>query len=246
METAYAFTSCGAETDIVHINTVLKNKTVLLKYHILAIPGGFTYGDDIASGKILANELRFKLKDELSRFIADGKLIIGICNGFQVLVKMGLLPNMGRDGEIQATLSRNDSGHFSAKWVYLKNEKKCAWVNGLSALIYLPIAHAEGKFIPKDDNILKVLQDNDQIVFRYADEFGACAGGSYNPNGSVDDIAGICDPTGRILGMMPHPERHINYLQHPNWRRYPEERLATMGDGLTIFKSGVEFAVKNV
>jgi len=243
-ETAHAFAKAGAEVDLVHINRLIENRASLKNYHILAIPGGFTYGDDIASGKILANELKFNLKQQMADFVTRGNLIIGICNGFQVLVKMGLLPNIknSKNYGIESTLSLNDSGKFDARWVHLKKgSMKCMWTNGLPEIIYLPIAHAEGKFVPKEEEVLKKLKSNEQIVFRYTDEQGQRAGYPANPNGSVDDIAGICDPTGRIMGMMPHPERHITYLQHPNWRRLSKNGRS-MGIGLRIFKNGVEYA----
>ncbi|MFC1548495.1 phosphoribosylformylglycinamidine synthase I [Candidatus Omnitrophota bacterium] len=251
IETAFAFKKVGAEVDLVHINALASKKNALDKYHIMAIPGGFTYGDDVASGKILANELKFKLQKQISKFVNKGKLIIGICNGFQVLVKMGLLPRVKKvNFPIEATLSLNDSGKFQDRWVYLKNIKeerkkeKCIWTKDLPDVIYVPIAHAEGKFIPKNDKVLKELKNNDQIVFRYTDKHGKASGHPHNPNGSVDDIAGVCDPTGRILGMMPHPERHITYLQHPNWRRAPREDH--MGIGLKVFENGVKYARNNL
>lgn len=247
METAYAFRLAGAEADLVHVNVLKKDKKVLEKYQILAVPGGFTYGDDVASGKILANELNSTLKNQLSKFVSRGKLIIGICNGFQVLVKMGLLPRLksSKSAKIEATLSLNDSGKFIAKWIYLKKgitpkDELCVWTRGLPEVIYLPIAHAEGKFIPKDEVVLKSLRKNGQVVFRYTDASGTTSAHPHNPNGSVYDIAGICDPTGRILGMMPHPERHVSYLQHPNWRR-EDVKNKGMGIGLEIFKNGVNF-----
>ncbi|NQT32470.1 MAG: phosphoribosylformylglycinamidine synthase I, partial [Candidatus Omnitrophica bacterium] len=227
-ETAYAFQRAGSKVDLIHVNALKKNKRVLEEYHVIAIPGGFTYGDDVASGRILANELRSSLKRQIERFVSQGKLVVGICNGFQVLVKMGLLPNTGgaKSGNIEATLSLNDSGQFYDRWVYLKRDggsegkrQVCVWTRNIPEVINIPIAHAEGKFIPRNGKVLDALKKNGQIVFRYSDKKGALTGYPDNPNGSVDNIAGICDPSGRILGMMPHPERHITYLQHPNWRR---------------------------
>lgn len=249
METAYAFEQAGSSAERVHVNAVAADKKILRKYQILAIPGGFTYGDDIASGKILANELKSRLRDEITRFVGEGKLIIGICNGFQVLVKMGLLPNIsGRaDLNIDATLSLNDSGKFEDRWVYLQRPsgERCVWTKDLPAIIHVPVAHGEGKFIPRDGSVLSSLRDNGQIVFRYVDQYGGTAGYPDNPNGSTDAIAGVCDPTGRILGMMPHPERHISFLQNPLWRRLGMDAEG-MGVGLRMFESGVAFAEKTL
>ena len=167
-EMAFAFHAAGAETELVHINELTSHRRGLDDFHILALPGGFTYGDDLASGKILANELKFKLEEGLQKFIKDGKLMIGICNGFQILVKAGLLPNLSGDFQtIEATLTLNDSNKFEDRWVYLKKcqgprgkgQVKCVWTEGINKIIRLPIAHGEGKFIPKDGNILKTLKD---------------------------------------------------------------------------------------
>ncbi|MFC1621354.1 phosphoribosylformylglycinamidine synthase I [Candidatus Omnitrophota bacterium] len=238
IETAHAFTLCGASAELVHINELSRRDKYLKDYQILAVPGGFTYGDDIASGKILANEVKYSLGEELKDFIKDGKLIIGICNGFQVLVKAGILPGLNGN-DISASLSFNDSGKFEARWTYLATSHKpqatsCAWTRGLKKIIYLPVAHGEGNFILKDKKALK----KNQIIFQYVDEKGRKAGYPYNPNGSFENIAGICDPTGRVLGMMPHPERHILGTQHPRWTR---EGLKRFGDGLQIFKNGVTY-----
>lgn len=235
-ETAAAFKIAGGEPELVHINELARGEKFLKDYQILAIPGGFTYGDDIASGKILANEIKYKLNEDIKNFINSGKLIIGICNGFQALVKAGILPGIN-SGAMEATLSFNDSGSFIDKWVYLKSgsrfkvqgsKERCVWTKNIPETIYLPIAHGEGKFIPRDNNILNQLRKNGQIVFKYVD----------NPNGSIDDIAGICDITGRVLGMMPHPERHCLGTQHPRWTR---GGLKEFGDGLAIFKNGVDY-----
>ncbi len=247
-ETAFAFTKVGATAQLVHINNLVSRKNSLDEYSILAFPGGFSYGDDIAAGKVLANELRCKLTQELENFTAQGKLIIGICNGFQVLVKAGLLPgNKGLKQE--ATLTVNDSAKFEDRWVYLRSPVasrqspvRCVWVKNLPEIIYLPVAHGEGKFITKDKTVLNRLKKNNQIVFQYCSASGKAADYPQNPNGSIEDIAGICDESGRILGLMPHPERHISFLQHP-------QRLKNnnnSGGGLTIFKNGVEYAKKHL
>lgn len=248
-ETAFAFELCGGIVDLVHINELSRDEKSLKDYTILAIPGGFTYGDDIASGKILANEIKYKLGENLRNFINSGKLVIGICNGFQVLVKAGILPGLAAKG-IEATLSFNDSGKFEARWVYLKKyntpaliNNKCIWTNNIKEIIYLPVAHGEGKFIPKNNDILAYLRKNNQIVFQYVDERGRRSGYPDNPNGSIDDIAGICDTTGRVLGMMPHPERHVLGTQHPRWTR---EGLKKFGDGIEIFKNGINYVKKQL
>jgi len=250
-ETAEAFRMAGAEADLVHVNSLKRERGLLDKYHIMAIPGGFTYGDDIASGKVLANELKSTLKAQVTRFVKRGKPVIGICNGFQVLVKMGILPDLkGKlDYSIEATLSLNDSGKFEDRWVHLRKEKasSCIWTEGLPDIIYVPVAHAEGKFMPGDGRVLKKLNDNGQIVFRYSGGAGSAPSYPENPNGSVQDIAGICDTSGRILGLMPHPERHVTYLQHPNWRRIGAKgRSPEMGVGLRMFKNGVKSARNHI
>ncbi|MGE0268819.1 MAG: phosphoribosylformylglycinamidine synthase I [Candidatus Omnitrophota bacterium] len=244
-ETAFAFSHFGARTDLVHIEQLYK-KTVRLKdYHILAIPGGFTYGDDIESGRILANEIRFHLGKDLTEFIAAGKLVIGICNGFQVLVKAGLLPGLpARTGktvhpyEQTASLTNNDSGKFEDRWAYLKVHGQSVWTRGLNDMLYFPVAHAEGKFIVPVE-ILKELDDNKQVAFRYCSFEGNTPVYPENPNGSLSDIAGITDRTGRILGLMPHPERHFFYTQHPFWTRLPVN--GQYGQGARIFENGVQY-----
>ncbi|MFA4889498.1 MAG: phosphoribosylformylglycinamidine synthase I [Candidatus Omnitrophota bacterium] len=248
-ETVFAFSLAGADADLVHINTLISQEKSLEDYQILAIPGGFSYGDDIASGKIFANELKNKLADSLRVFAQDGKLMIGICNGFQVLVKSGLLP--GNDAlKQEATLTINDSGKFEDRWVYLKKSTvhspqstvNCVWANNLPEVIYLPVAHGEGKLVTKDKEALVRLKKNRQIVFRYCNKDGLPCDYPDNPNGSQEGIAGICDVTGRILGLMPHPERHIYRAQHPRWKG-ADSRNA--GDGLQIFKNGVKYIKKN-
>jgi phosphoribosylformylglycinamidine synthase len=236
-ETEFAFQKAGAATRLVHINRFVESEDKLENYQILAIPGGFSYGDDIAAGKILANELRTKLSDDIQGFIRQGKLIIGICNGFQILVKAGLLPG-GPGLKQEASLIINDSGKFEDRWVYLKGQGKCVWMKNLPQIIYLPVAHGEGKFITQDKKVLSGLKNNRQIVLQYCTEKGNLSGYPDNPNGSLEHIAGICDNTGRILGLMPHPERHISAQQNPRWT---EGRNKKSGDGLQIFKNGIEY-----
>ena len=239
-ETKFAFEQAGSEVTLLHINRVNENPSVLDEYQILALPGGFSYGDDIASGKVLANELLQGLADQLKKFVDDGKLVIGICNGFQVLVKTGLLPGpFDRDTKQTVTLTFNDSNKFEDRWVYLRADSDKSPFIKKGEVIYLPVAHGEGKFLAKDDATLDAVRDNGQIVFRYVDADGndGCAY-PMNPNGSVDGIAGICDTTGRVLGLMPHPERHILPTQHPRWTR---DGLAGEGDGMQMFRNAIQY-----
>jgi len=236
-ETAFAFERAGAVAERVHINRLVEDPRRLLAYHILAIPGGFSYGDDIASGKLLANEIRFRLDDVVRRFLDEGRLIIGICNGFQVLVKAGLLPGTP-PGRVTTTLTLNDSGRFETRWVRLRvDTDRCAFVAPGDTL-EMPVAHGEGKFVAPAP-IVRALEKNRQVVFRYVGPDGRPgAGYPWNPNGSVADIAGICDPTGRILGLMPHPERHVLPVQHPRWTR---GEARPEGDGARIFSNAVSY-----
>ena len=236
-ETDFAFRLAGAETELLHVNVLRDEPGRLADCHVLAIPGGFSYGDDLGAGKVLANELLATLRAPLERFLDDGKLMVGICNGFQVLVKTGLLPGLERWRQ-QATLTFNDSHKFEDRWTYLKApENACVLADGGERL-YLPVAHAEGKFVVEDQSVLEQMRANGQIVYRYTDGDGTAAGYPWNPNGSVDNIAGVCDPSGRILGMMPHPERHSLPVHDPRW---PRDGLKDEGEGLRIFRRAVEF-----
>ena len=239
-ETAFAFEQAGATAEFLHVNQLLKSPRLMDQYQLLAVPGGFSYGDDIAAGRIFANQIHHHLADAFRRFIDGGRPIIGICNGFQVLVKTDLLPGpiAGQFGQT-CTLAHNDVGRFIDRWIHLKNRSsKCIWTAGLDRL-ELPIAHGEGKFIPRDESIRKALWDNDQVAVVYTRPDGSPANGESpdNPNGSVDDIAGICDATGLVFGLMPHPERHIDPTQHPAWTR--RQPLPPEGDGLAIFRNAV-------
>ena len=242
-ETVIAFRKAGSLVDLVHINELIRKEKSLEDYQILCIPGGFTYGDDIAAGKIFSVLLKYKLKDELKKFIEEGKLVLGICNGFQVLVKTGLLPALnGLMKEQEATLAFNDCGYFQDRWVYLKHENKrnCVFTRGIKEIIYIPVNHAEGKFVA-ERRVIRKLEENDQIVFKYVDPEGNYAGFPWNPNGSMDNIAGVCNPDGNVFGLMPHPEKFIHKYMHPYWTRL---NLKEEGDGFKIFRNAVEFARK--
>jgi phosphoribosylformylglycinamidine synthase I len=236
-ETTFAFEQAGSAVDSAHINQLVRRDKLIADYQIVVIPGGFTYGDDVSAGKILANELKLKLGDDIRRFIERGGLILGICNGFQVLVKAGILPPV-EDGQ-QLTLAGNDSNRFECRWVYLKinQQSPCIFTKGIEAM-YLPIAHGEGKIMTE-----KATLDKLNVVVRYADAKGDIKTGyPHNPNGSVDNIAGICDATGRIFALMPHPERFISWSQHPRWTR---EAPRQHGDGLAIFLNAVDWVRHN-
>ena len=250
-ETKFAFELAGAQAELVHINQIASNKVSMNNFHILAVAGGFSYGDDISAGKILANELSGKIADKVNRFVADGKLVIGICNGFQVLVKTGLLPGFDAAesksaiGPQKVTVFDNDSGKFECRWINLKlaENSRCVFTEGLPEVISLPVAHGEGKLIFDSDETRKTLWDNNQAVFQYVDENGKPGPYPINPNGAEDDLAGICNATGRVFGLMPHPERNVLPTHHPRWTRMDENRTP---DGLLIFKNAVKFATKEL
>jgi phosphoribosylformylglycinamidine synthase subunit PurQ / glutaminase len=241
-ETAHAFELAGATSELVHINRLLAEPGLMDQYQILAIPGGFSYGDDISAGRILANQIVHHLGDAVRGFIESGRPVIGICNGFQVLVKTDLLPGStaGKSGQT-ATLGHNDCGRFIDRWVKLGVVKgKCVWTAGIEPpLLELPIAHGEGKFIPADATVRKALWENGQVALVYAREDGFPAGGQFpdNPNGSADDIAGVCDASGLVFGLMPHPERYVDPVQHPAWTSMRPQRK--VGQGLQLFANAV-------
>jgi len=236
-ELAFAFERAGAECQKIHVNQVRESPGILKRFQILAIPGGFSYGDDVAAGKILATLFQNFLADAVREFRDAEKLILGVCNGFQVLLKAGLLVPPDDDGPL-ATLAHNVSAKFEDRWVTLTaTPGKCPFLKGIERLD-VPVAHGEGNFICRKEWILKGLAQSGQIVLRYADPAGQPAGYPYNPNGSQDDVAGICDATGRVLGLMPHPERHVLPTQHPRWTR---TGLKPEGDGLQLFRNAVEF-----
>jgi len=248
-ELSFAFKIAGGDPKIVHINELRKKQDSLKDYNILAIPGGFAYGDDIVSGKILAVELTSFFSEELKKFIErKDTLIIGICNGFQVLIRTGLLP-FGTIGKMQATLTNNDSGRFECRWINLKIEptSQCVFLNNNSTMkqfnniVSYQVAHGEGKFFASNETI-KTIEQSNLVVFHYVGSYGKPTQ-RYpdNPNGSLHAIAGICDTSGRILGLMPHPERFVQVEQHPNWRRMKINKP----QGLPIFENMIKY-VKEV
>jgi phosphoribosylformylglycinamidine synthase len=243
METEYALELAGAEAQRVHINRVIEDKSLLAQYQILVIPGGFSYGDDVAAGKILANQIVHHLSQAIREFIDDGKLVLGICNGFQVLVKTGILPgNNSAAKQEDVTITYNDSGKFEDRWVYLTPQtSKCVFIEP-GRQIYLPVAHAEGKVVAKDEDALQSLKSDGHVAFKYVDKDGNEGGYPVNPNGSTDSIAGLTDSTGRVMGLMPHPERYVRPTQHPHWSRLKNKADS---DGMTIFNNAVRYVHEN-
>lgn len=247
-ETAFAFEKAGAEAKIVHVNDLIEKPKQLSDYQILVFPGGFSYGDDTGSGNALANKIRNNLWSELVEFIEAKKLVLGICNGFQVITNLGILPGIKEGKPMrEVALAWNNSARYECRWVSLKAfSKKCVFTKGIDG-IRMPVAHGEGKFTASE-SVLKELNDSDQVVFRYA-KGGSLANGKFpfNPNGSVEDIAGICSKDGRILGMMPHPERNIFFTQQDNWTLQREtmkrvgKNIPDESDGMKIFRNAVEY-----
>jgi phosphoribosylformylglycinamidine synthase subunit PurQ / glutaminase len=240
-ETAHAFSlaSVGGDGVRVHLNDLIAAPQMLRDYQMVTIPGGFSFGDDIASGKVLAVKLRARLLEPLRAFVDRGRLVLGICNGFQALVKLGLLPNLAGECQQDVTLTFNDSGRFEDRWVYLRVNpvSKCVFTMGMDR-VYLPVRHGEGKFIPRDTSTLAALEAQHCIVMRYVDVDGQLSGYPWNPNGSVANIAGICDVTGRVFGLMPHPEAYQHFTNHPRWTR---ELVPPEGMGVQVFRNAVAY-----
>jgi phosphoribosylformylglycinamidine synthase len=234
-ETAAAWALAGAEAETWHVGRLLESPHALDAFQILTIPGGFSYGDDLGAGRIFATRLGTVLEDALGRFRDRGGLILGVCNGFQVLVRAGMLP--GGTSPVPATLTFNESGHFESHWVRLAPTPGRSPFLTDADVIERPVAPGEGKFVLAEPRALAALEDAGQVVLRYVDEEGRPTQDyPANPNGSPGAVAGVCDPTGRVFGLMPHPERHVDPLHHPRWtRRDP----AAEGDGLRIFRNAV-------
>lgn len=248
-ETAAAFASCGATAEQVHLNDLLNGKHDLSEYHILAFIGGFSFGDHLGSGTVFANRIKFRLADELKKFVAAGKLVIGICNGFQTLTRLGLAPALnGKYLEQQAALTNNDCGTFRDDWITLKANpaSPCIFTKGIDT-IRLPIRHGEGKFVA-DADVLDEIERKNLAVVRYCAPDGSPAHGfPENPNGALNDIAGICDESGRIFGLMPHPEAFLSPFNAPDWQEKKlQGTLPEWGEGRAIFENAVSFAAENL
>jgi phosphoribosylformylglycinamidine synthase I len=243
METQYALELAGAKADRVHVNRLIEDKELLDQYHIVVFPGGFSYGDDVAAGRILANQVNHHLPEQIRKFIDDGKLVLGICNGFQVLVKTGILPGNTSFRQEDVTITCNDSGKYEDRWVYLAPQtNRCVFLEP-ERLIYLPVAHGEGKVITKDEQTLQRLIAEGYVAYKYVDANGEEGPFPINPNGSVASIAGLTDSTGRILGLMPHPERFIRRTHHPRWSRLGADLDP---DGIKIFRNAVRYIRDNL
>jgi phosphoribosylformylglycinamidine synthase len=251
-EMVRAFELAGAEPQLVHLDRIIENPSALAQYDLIGFPGGFSYGDDIASGRIFAMKVRERLYPALKRAVDDGALIIGACNGFQVLVQCGLLPGPHGDGERAeppaqtVALTDNQDARFCDRWVGVDFNPRsvCLWTKGLSefpedttpahiaTVNQLPVAHGEGRFVTADPAVLRTLESSGQVVLRYTDNY----------NGSEAAIAGICDSTGRVLGLMPHPERYLDWTRHPYWTRLDASTRKGPTPGLRIFQNAVEVA----
>lgn len=245
-EAALALERAGAQPTIIPLTRLLEVERWWDVYRLLVLPGGFAYADALGAGKLWALDLNLHFADAVNEFVARGKPVLGICNGFQALVKAGILPERESPGASRgagATLTFNAGGHFECRWVRLKPvSQTCLWTRGLDEIIYCPVAHGEGNFRLANDLDLESLRARDQIALRYAREGGASAGGAYpfNPNGSIDDIAGVCNVAGNVLGLMPHPEDHIFDYQHPRHTRGEHGNL-----GLPLFENGVRYAAQS-
>lgn len=246
-ETAYGFELAGATVDIVHINDIIDGRKKLETYQILSFPGGFSYGDDTGAGNAYSSKVKNHLWEAMQNFVQKDKLIIGICNGCQIVANLGLIPAFSNKyGHREVALTNNTSARFITRWIDMKVVSDTPWLKGIET-ISLPIAHGEGNFFTSKEN-LKQLQKNKQIALQYINgEMCTYLGLPANPNGSVADIAGITDETGKILGLMPHPERGMFFVQQPDWQLIKEtykranKNLPTEGPGMQIFKNAVQY-----
>lgn len=248
-ETAFVFNQTGSESEIVHINDLIDGHKNLGDYQIMAFPGGFSYSDDTGSGNALANKIRNNLTEQILNFAKADKLVIGICNGFQMLTNLGLVPGFdGNYGEQKMALMHNNTTRHQCRWIHMKaSSQKCVWTRDIN-IMHLPISHGEGNFYCEPE-VLKRLQDQDQIAFTYCHPDGSPANGQFptNPNGALADIGGICDESGRIFGMMPHPERFNSFTNEDGWELKKEaliregKEIPTQGAGLKIFENAANY-----
>lgn len=238
-ELALAFDLAGGEARRVHVTDLIAKPGLLSDFRVLAFPGGFSFGDHLGSGKVFATLFRRNLGPALAAFVAAGRLVVGICNGFQVLVKMGVLPNLSGASAPEVSLIHNDSGRYEDRWVKVRFESRspCVWTRGLSEMD-LPVRHGEGRFVTASPGMLSELSDRGLVALRYVSASGGEPAYPEDPNGSEGHVAGICDPTGRVFGLMPHPEAFIHAHNHPEWTA----GAATEGEGLRIFANGVKAA----
>lgn len=245
-EAAWACTAAGGDPRIARVDELLDGDLALDDFAMLVLPGGFSYGDDLGAGRVWSSALRAGLGDQLLRYVDDGRPVLGICNGFQALVKTGLLPGdqpMTSGSEQRVTLTRNDSAVFECRWVHLKANaaSPCVFTQGMGeTLIYCPVAHGEGKLMSRDDEVRQAIADHELAALRYVNAAGHDVAYPGNPNGSEGAIAGLTNPAGNVLGLMPHPEDHIVPRQHPQFHRGVRGNL-----GLVLFENGVRYAAES-
>ena len=255
-EMAAAYRLAGAEADIVHFNELLAGQATIRGYDVINFPGGFSFGDDLGAGKALSNKMRFcklasgrTLLDEIGDHVAAGGFVLGVCNGFQILVKSGLLPNVGGNFAQEVSLIVNDSGKFEDRWVHCKAAQPAhtPFLKDMD-VVALPARHKEGKLVCRDDAIRAAIREMGLCALRYCDADGAIAT-EYPalPNGAEFSCAALTDPTGRVLGMMPHPEAFLAVVNHPDWARRREASCGTEeGEGLRLFRNVVEHVIRRI
>ena len=244
-DAAEACIRAGGAPEIIPIGAILAGARRLDEFRMIVLPGGFSYGDDLGAGRVWSLALRHSLRDQVEAFVVSGRPVLGICNGFQALIKSGLLP-AGRDNEVwadvrPATLTHNASGRFECRWVELEpnSSSHCVFTQGLAERIYCPVAHGEGRFVARNSDYLSALEANGQVPLRYTHPRGAATEYPHNPNGSANHIAALCNPAGNVMGMMPHPEDHIWPTQHPEFHRGMSGKL-----GLALFENGIKYAAR--
>ena len=251
VETTRALQVVGVEAEMVHLNDLLDGHRRLDEFHLLAFVGGFSFGDHLGAGTVFANRLKYKMRADLERFVEAGRLVIGICNGFQTITRLGLVPALdGALFEQQVALAQNRQGVFRDAWVMLRAnpQSPCVFTRGID-LIPLPARHGEGRFVPCDEKVLARLEKANLVALRYVDQERGLPTMEFpeNPNGSANAIAGICDPSGRIFGLMPHPEAYLSPFNHPHWQRQKINGvLPAEGLGTRVFRNAAEFAAANL